>query len=554
MPENKLQMTFDPNTIEHLGVKMYSTLPPVLAELIANAYDAYAENVTLTLKDKGGKKEIIIEDDGEGMSFDEINDKFLKIGRNRRKDQESALKRKKTRKMIGKKGLGKLSFFGITNEVEISTKKDGEEPITFVMSWEGIKNTQNSNYTPEIITKPKVNFLKNKGTKIILKDIKRKTGFDADQLAVSLSRMIIFSDDFKVTIKHNEEDPLEILNQMRYKDLEMECEWKIPRDISDFNKKDYLQQKKIKGHLIATKKPIKPKTGMKGISLFSRTKQVNKPEYFSNSQSSHFFSYLTGYLEVDFIDNFEEDMILTNRQSLHWDHEDMQTLRENLKNLINFLEQDWREKRKHKRNKKLKKSGVDTHKWFSKLPKEHNIKESVKGIVINIVEKSEMTENAQRETVSKLRDLVPEYPKYHWRHLHPEVQDASKEKYESGDYYGAFHEAVKRYENKVRKVSGLSKDKFIMGSAFGDSKEKLTVTEGFKKSDGSSFNPKTISSIEEGQKFLSIGIITGGRNPIAHEEIVDLKESGLFTKKDCLDALSLLSHLFGRLDNAKKKK
>ncbi|HDC4371601.1 TPA: hypothetical protein O8L32_004737 [Enterobacter cloacae] len=39
------RMTFDPKTIEHLGVKMYSTLPPALAELISNAYDADSENV-----------------------------------------------------------------------------------------------------------------------------------------------------------------------------------------------------------------------------------------------------------------------------------------------------------------------------------------------------------------------------------------------------------------------------------------------------------------------------------------------------------------------------
>lgn len=45
-----LKMTFDPKTIEHLGVKMYSTLPPALAELISNAYDADAGKVILEFK------------------------------------------------------------------------------------------------------------------------------------------------------------------------------------------------------------------------------------------------------------------------------------------------------------------------------------------------------------------------------------------------------------------------------------------------------------------------------------------------------------------------
>ena len=43
MSENKvLRMSFDPQTIEHLGVKMYSQIPNAVAELIANSYDADA--------------------------------------------------------------------------------------------------------------------------------------------------------------------------------------------------------------------------------------------------------------------------------------------------------------------------------------------------------------------------------------------------------------------------------------------------------------------------------------------------------------------------------
>ena len=33
----ELKMSFDPNTIQHLGIKMYSSLPTAIAELVANA-------------------------------------------------------------------------------------------------------------------------------------------------------------------------------------------------------------------------------------------------------------------------------------------------------------------------------------------------------------------------------------------------------------------------------------------------------------------------------------------------------------------------------------
>ena len=88
-PQKVLEMKFDPNVITHLGIQMYSTLPPVISELISNAYDADATEVKIYLNDKDQEKSIIIEDNGHGMSFDEINDKFLLIGRNRRKDDQS---------------------------------------------------------------------------------------------------------------------------------------------------------------------------------------------------------------------------------------------------------------------------------------------------------------------------------------------------------------------------------------------------------------------------------------------------------------------------------
>ena len=34
------KMLFDIGTIKHLGLQMYSTLPPVIGELVSNAWDA----------------------------------------------------------------------------------------------------------------------------------------------------------------------------------------------------------------------------------------------------------------------------------------------------------------------------------------------------------------------------------------------------------------------------------------------------------------------------------------------------------------------------------
>ena len=120
---NKLELRFDPRTIEHLGIKMYSQLPYALAELVANAYDAGAENVTIQLYDNDPtNKSIVVIDDGDGMSYDEVNTNFLVIGRKRRDDDKSR-ENSKGRRITGKKGVGKLALFGIGKTIRIATTK-----------------------------------------------------------------------------------------------------------------------------------------------------------------------------------------------------------------------------------------------------------------------------------------------------------------------------------------------------------------------------------------------------------------------------------------------
>lgn len=134
MSEKKLKMSFEPTVIEHLGVKMYSHTVPAIAELIANAYDACATEVEVRLFDKPEHK-IIIKDNGIGMSFDEINDFYLRIGRNRREEKQAS---PCGRIPTGKKGLGKLALFGLGNKIEISTIQ-GNERVTFTLDYAEIK-------------------------------------------------------------------------------------------------------------------------------------------------------------------------------------------------------------------------------------------------------------------------------------------------------------------------------------------------------------------------------------------------------------------------------
>jgi len=119
------EFTFSPRILEVLGISAYNSIRKCLSELVANSYDADAKNVRITLSDIVDENAIIaIKDDGIGMSSDEIKNKFLYIGRNRRIEGERT---DSGRLIIGSKGIGKLAGFGISSRIRLTSWKDRQQ-------------------------------------------------------------------------------------------------------------------------------------------------------------------------------------------------------------------------------------------------------------------------------------------------------------------------------------------------------------------------------------------------------------------------------------------
>jgi uncharacterized protein (TIGR02391 family) len=549
MNESPFEMRFDPQTIKHLGIRMYSRLAPALAEIISNSYDADATNVTITLAEENeSPKEIRIEDNGIGITHDEINTKFLVIGRNRRDDEGDNPSKKYNRLPTGKKGLGKLALFGLAKTITILTKQSGKQN-EFVLDWDDLMAAKGS-YRPRA-NSVNIDTSDADGTIITMTGLKRKTPFDFNGLADSLSRIFIFDANFNLILESPSGDKISIDNKRKYCLLSKEFEWDLGTTLLVPSESEY--HGKIKGHLITSEKPITPSSGLRGITLFSRGKLVNAPEFFSSSTSSHFFQYLTGWISVDFIDLLDDDVISTNRQSIDWEHPDMSKLRKFLSGIVSQVNADWRKRRKEKKDKDLKeKTGIDTEKWVNTMP------DDVKSNASQIIETLGGEDALEKFTpiIKALHEIVPEYPLLHWRHLHPVVQDKSKQYYINKDYYTAFVETIKKYADSVKQKSGsnVAPDFSLMGAVFKEITGDLDVMGNYKKQDNSEFTMDTKKNIQSGQQHLSQGIIAGGRNPLSHEEHDELRISDLFSEKDCLDLLSLLSHLFKRLDNSLKRK
>ena len=124
------KLTVDPRILELLGPNLYTNIYYVLAELIANAYDADASNVYIIANDDN----ITVEDDGNGMSYENGDiTKFLNVAGISRTNDEDAISKTLKRHKMGRKGVGKLAALSVSEEVEVLTINNGEKS-GFVMS------------------------------------------------------------------------------------------------------------------------------------------------------------------------------------------------------------------------------------------------------------------------------------------------------------------------------------------------------------------------------------------------------------------------------------
>lgn len=161
MSDKRYELSIDPRILELLGPNLYTNIYYVLAELIANAYDADAHNVYVIAT----QDSIIVEDDGSGMSYTDgdIN-KFLNVAGISRTNEEDSLSSELKRRKMGRKGVGKLAALSVSEEVDVMTSKNGEKS-GFVLSRHPEGNELQAIPEEDI----KFNIITGNGTSIIMK-------------------------------------------------------------------------------------------------------------------------------------------------------------------------------------------------------------------------------------------------------------------------------------------------------------------------------------------------------------------------------------------------
>ena len=133
------------SVLNHLGRKLYRSFITVLGEAISNAWDADATDVRIYLDTE--KNTMAIRDNGQGMTKDDFQEKFLKIGYSKRKNRK--LSPKKKRPFIGRKGIGKLALLSCAEKITVVSRVLKGRHIGGVIDNSGLDKAITDDLTPK---------------------------------------------------------------------------------------------------------------------------------------------------------------------------------------------------------------------------------------------------------------------------------------------------------------------------------------------------------------------------------------------------------------------
>ena len=322
-----LRLRFLGSLVEQLGAQMYPSATSTIAELISNAWDADARNVWVSIPFAGttaSDAQIVVVDDGTGMTYEEARDHYLVTGRKRR----VALGTDETtggRPLHGRKGIGKLAAFGTARILECCTVSQGAEPVRFRLDYDKIRNQRaGADYVVEeaLDTSPLLapdGAALEHGTRIVLSDLKLKRAINEARFRESMSRR--FALDVTEMAIH--------LNGIGIKRFDFPVQFRFPRDgapdgvtlASDGWAEEELALGSVRWWIGFTEKPLEDQS-LQGISVLARGKMVQRPFLFQRAQGvggQLGQEYLVGEVQADWLDEGEDidtDRVQANRDQL----------------------------------------------------------------------------------------------------------------------------------------------------------------------------------------------------------------------------------------------
>jgi len=347
-----------PHMLEDLGLNLYSSLPRVLVEFIANAYDADAATATVVIDfgrihslrthmrrewrrevDSAGLPDngitpledrllpedtvISIADTGHGMTKDELEHKFLVAGRRRRiEDNETHTSR--GRALMGRKGVGKLAGFGVARRIEVLTKvKDHNHAHGIRLDFDEILAAGDTKKVQVPTFRiPHDAGLGEHGTRVTLSRLVHESVKSREatvRSSIGDHFVQIDQEDFAITLNEVPATPTPRRHSYAWPEPQRPThelvDYAIPASETG-------QPVQFKYRLRFVEDRASLLASQRGVRVYAHKRLAAAPSLLHADTNMHGFrmtDYLDGVVYADFLDNLNRDYIATDRQGLRWD-------------------------------------------------------------------------------------------------------------------------------------------------------------------------------------------------------------------------------------------
>lgn len=404
--KSKAPFTFEISlsVLNHLGRSLYRSFATVLGEAISNSWDADAKKVEIYVDRK--KNSFFIKDNGIGMTADDFQNKFLKIGYSKRK--AGGKSSPGGRPFIGRKGIGKLALLSCADKITVISKVAGGEYVGGVIDNPDLDAAITNDLTPqeyrlgnwEPSTFAKLTRSHKRGTIIYFEGIKKGIRGSFSFLAKIIALYFRFSlldpsfnvflDEEKITYKHL--DPLAEKTQFLWVigDGEDPFVDSLSSRFSD-NPEDH-EEKRIKisgvqGFIASVEKPrdlkIMTTEERVGIDLFvnGRLRERDILKHIPTARLVE--SYLYGQIHFDALDD-DADRFTSSREGIVADDPKYKRFLRKFRQEFQQIVNDWDEWRiKHREegdpdNPRLSKKERASRGLFGAVSKEYDLSSTSK--------------------------------------------------------------------------------------------------------------------------------------------------------------------------------
>ncbi|WP_110710508.1 ATP-binding protein [Salinicola sp. CR57] len=376
-----LPISIDLNVLNHLGIGLYSNTPAVLTEIVANAWDADAHLVDVTI----AENKIIIKDDGHGMDRTALETKFLTVGYDRRNHGEE--ESPDGRQCMGRKGIGKLAMFSLAHKVSVITKTV-EGPVSgFIVYVDELKKKieqKEPYYTTTIFEfsdYPEAHNIE-KGTIIYLDDLQNKVDNasayfkqriarrfsvigERENFFVKVNNSLVTLKDrgfyhavqFLWTFGDDEEETVELCTNAK--------------KIKNFDG-SAPSGNQVSGFIASVKKPeqLRYDDGNNNVITLMANGRIFEEDIKARLDDSRVFnSYLVGELRYDVIDdNARPDIAVSSRQGVQENDPRFQEFIGYIQTRMNDISSDWDDWRRELGAEEIVEEFPKVNEWLETLP------------------------------------------------------------------------------------------------------------------------------------------------------------------------------------------